>query len=66
VLKASRSSIVNQDGREMSGAVPIRMLLRLVFDTAALRRIVYPACGAFAELIYSGGSSPNYEQHEEQ
>ncbi|MEI9863169.1 MAG: hypothetical protein WDN00_01140 [Limisphaerales bacterium] len=41
-------------------------LLRLVFDTAALRGFGCPACGAFAELIYFAGRRPIYEQHEEQ
>jgi len=41
-------------------------LLRLVFDTAALRGFSYPACGAFAELIYFGGSRSNHGDHEEQ
>jgi len=43
-------------------AALIRALLRLVFDTAALRRIVCPACGTFAELVYFAGVRPNYEQ----
>jgi hypothetical protein len=41
-------------------------VLRLVFDTAALRRIICPACGIFAELIYFAGRRPNYEQDEDQ
>lgn len=41
-------------------------VLRLAFDTAALRRMVRPACGVFAKLIYFAGRHPNHERHEEQ
>jgi hypothetical protein len=44
-----------------SERILFRALLRLVFDTAALRRIVRPACGMFVELIYFADDCPSYE-----
>jgi hypothetical protein len=42
VLKASRSDIANHTASEVVGAIPIPTLLRLVFDTAALRQTSHP------------------------
>jgi len=42
VLKASRSNVANQPGSELPKRVDGRTLLRLVFDTAALRGISLP------------------------